>query len=74
MSDDEGRVYDEALLCVCCEEVTTFIDPWFDFDLNGAVCRHCGPLLRDVSKLLNRVRGIRGCAPLGPDSGKGVLS
>ena len=60
-------------LCRCCEHdlVTKGYPP--DPQI-GPVCAPCGERLYHVEQLLKGIEGYGKCLPVGPDSGKGVLS
>ena len=80
MTSDEGTVYDDAPLCLCCERALAYrlsesghilVDP----DLRVPVCLDCEYHLHQARTFLadtSHRTGIRGCASLGPDSGQGV--
>ena len=81
MTGDEGTVYDDAPLCLCCESALAkrledgriLVDP----DLREPICVDCGYHLyraRVFLAMTADATGIRGCANLGPDSGMGVAS
>ena len=81
MITGEGTVSDDAPLCLCCESALALRleDGRFltDPDLRAPVCVDCGYHLYWAGRFLvdtGSVTGIRGCAPLGPDSGTEVPS
>ena len=60
-------------LCGCCEHNLASPECPPDPDL-GMVCPPCGERLYRVEQLLRGIEGYGECLPVGPDSGKGVLS
>ena len=60
-------------LCRCCEERLASSECPPDPDI-GNVCLPCGGLLFGVEQGLKKIDGYGQCLPVGPDSGKGVLS
>ena len=83
MTSDEGHVFDDAPMCLCCEKAPAFRllrrgssfrrRFLIDDDLNVPVCNECALMLYRASVALSKTPGIFGCRPLGPDSGKVVL-
>ena len=67
--------FSTAPLCLCCTDAPAEPvcgDTLFDTDLQVPVCVDCAKLLDKARRFLLTIPGIRGCAALGPDSGKGV--
>ena len=75
MTNDEGTIYDDAPLCLCCETAlaqrlqdgSVLADP----DLRVPICVDCGHHLYRARVALGKIHGVGDCVPSGPDGRTG---